>query len=479
MKSKYHVVIVGSGVGGLTVAQGLAGHGLDTLLIDENAHTGGQLLRKSDKMNKSLWQIEADFMKIKGLSLVQEVLGKRRELTRVNRAQVLGIFEGKKLLINTMPPEDGGKSGKIVEVEAEYIVFATGARERYLPFKGWTLPGVISLGAAQILMKSHGVLPGNKMVIGGSSPLMLVLASEMINNHGRVSALISENPFKKNFSFLPLMKDHWPKAYEGALYIAKMILNRVPMVNGRRIIEAQGNGLFESVVIAKTNPAGDVIEGSETKYQGDVLGIGYGFVPNIELAVQAGCDIEHKRSLGGWVVKVNDSLETSVESIFAVGEINGIAGAKKSYIQGKIAVTSLLSRFGVQLNGSQEKLATEISQLHKLNSQQSTYASFFNTLCQLPSIAYQQIPDDTIICRCENITMNTVKQQVRQGFTTCGGLKKTARCGMGRCQGRTCGMVLQDIITALTAKSPEDIGTSLSRAPVKNVAIKDFLIQTK
>lgn len=470
MKYKYHVVVVGSGIGGVTAANALAGNGLDILLIDENEHTGGQLLRRSNKIHQTWLKFEADLMKTKGFSLVEKVIGSNQGITRVNQAQVLGIFEGRKLLINTNTSQEaeGKGSKKIVEIEAEYLVIATGARERYLPFKGWTMPGVMSLGAAQILMKSHGVLPGKKMVVAGSSPLMLVLASELLKNKGRVAAVLNENPISKNLGFFPLMRHHWPKSIEGAFYISKLVLNRVPMLNRMRIIEAEGNGSFESVVVAKTSPEGDVIEGTEKRYHGDVLGIGYGFVPNIELAVQAGCDIEYQESLGGWVVKVDDNLESSVESLFAVGEVNGIAGAKKSYIQGKIVAASILSKF----DKSDEK---EKEQLKVLNLQQIAYASFLNKLCQLPSVAYQQIPDDTLICRCENITMGTVKKEIKRGVTTSGALKKATRCGMGRCQGRTCGIVLHDIITALTNNSSEDIGGSFCRAPVKNVAISDFL----
>jgi len=477
MKAKYHVVIVGSGIGGLSTAEALSGHGLDILLIDENVHLGGQLLRKSERSSKNIFKFDPDIIKTKGFSLIQKTRESTHAIDRINQAQVLGIFNDKRLLIHTDARENPDKNpSRILEVQVEYLVLATGARERYLPFKGWALPGVMSLGAAQILMKSHGVLPAHNTLIAGTSPLMMVLASEILSNQGKVAAVLDANPFSKKLGFFPLIHHHWPKLVEGAFYTTKMMVNRVPMTNCARVIEARGKNNFESVIMAQTTPEGEIITGTETEFPAGALAIGHGFVPNIELAVQAGCDIEYQKAKGGWVVTADRDLESSVDGIYAVGEITGIAGGKKSYIQGKIAGVSILKKLG-KLNFKKQgtSLSKQINRLRSLNHKQTAYAGFLNHLCQLPSSAYQQIPDETLICRCEDITMGAVKKAIQQGFKTSGGLKKATRCGMGRCQGRICGTIILDIIMALTGKSPEEIGPSLSRAPVKNVSISAFL----
>jgi NADPH-dependent 2,4-dienoyl-CoA reductase/sulfur reductase-like enzyme/bacterioferritin-associated ferredoxin len=487
-KAKYHVVVVGSGIGGLSAANTLSGHGLDILLIDENAHPGGQLLRKSETSSKKFFNFKPDKVKIQGFSLIQKTRDACSKIDRIHliqQAQVLGIFKDRRLLIHIERNKKTNdarakkeKSGQIIEVQADHLILATGSRERYLPFKGWTLPGVMSLGAAQILMKSYGVLPAFHTVIAGSSPLMMVLASEILSNKGKVTAVLDENPFRKKLDFLPLIQHHWPKLLEGAFYTAQMMCNRVPMVNQTRVIEAKGKENLESVIVAKTTLDGHVITGTETEYPAQALTIGYGFIPNIELAVQAGCDIEYQPTGGGWIVTVDENLESSVNSIYAVGEITGIAGGKKSYIQGKLAAISVLKKLD-KLNFKKKGsfLLTQVKQLHSLNHKQTAYAAFLNHLCRIPPVAYSQIPDDTLICRCENITMGAIKKAIDQDFITSGGIKKATRCGMGRCQGRICGTILSDIIMALTKKKPYDIGPSLSRAPVKNVAISSFLDQ--
>ncbi|WP_457553611.1 FAD-dependent oxidoreductase [Desulfobacula sp.] len=478
MKAKYHVVIIGSGIGGLSAAQTLAGHGLDILLIDENAHPGGQLLRKSQTIFKKFFNFKPDMVKTQGFSLIQKAKEANSLIDRIHQAQVLGIFKDRRLLIHTEKNKNK-HSGQVIEVQAEHLILATGARERYLPFKGWTLPGVMSLGAAQILMKSYGVLPAFHTVIAGTSPLMMVLASEILSNKGKVVAVLDENHFRKKLNFLPLIQHHWPKLFEGAFYTAQMRCCRVPMINQTRVIEARGKENLASVIVAKTTPAGHVITGTETEYPAQALTVGYGFVPNIELAVLAGCNIEYQPTGGGWVVTIDKNFESSINSIYAVGEITGIAGGKKSYIQGKLAAISILKKLdklNFKKHGS--SLLTQVKQLHSLNHKQAAYAAFLNHLCRLPRMAYQQISADTIICRCENITMGTIKKAIEQDFITSGGLKKATRCGMGRCQGQICGPIILDIIMALTKKNPYDIGPSLSRAPVKNVAISSFLDQS-
>ena len=234
-----------------------------------------------------------------------------------------------------------------------------------------------------------------------------------------------------------------------------------------------------SVIAAKTNVKGHVIRGTEKTYPTRCLAMGYGFVPNIELPVQAGCDLLYDKGKGGWVVKVDDHLETSVPCLYAAGEITGIAGARKSHVEGKLVALAILEKQGKgdHLNSAEGKtrLQREYHRLIIQRRRQMDYGVFLNDLCRVPSSAYAAIPDDTVICRCEEITMGQIKKSLGQGFHTAISLKKATRCGMGRCQGRICGPVIFDIVTALTTENPGGIGYSHSRAPVKNVSISAFL----
>ncbi|MCG8637072.1 MAG: FAD-dependent oxidoreductase [Desulfobacterales bacterium] len=478
IKSFYHIVIVGAGMAGLSAARTLSGHGLDILVIDENPHAGGQLIRRLRETPSG--GHGPDPMKSTGFGLIQS-LGQARDIDWLNRAQVMGIFSGRRLLVHTGQDAAGMQPGpgRCREVRAGRLILAAGARERYLPFPGWTLPGVLSLGAAQILMKSHGVLPARHTLIAGSSPLMMVLASELLSNKGKVTGVVDETAMKKKLAFLPLIRHHWPKLAEGGIYASRMALNRVTQFRGFRIIEAKGRDRFESAVISKINSEGEAMPGTQTRIEAEALAMGYGFVPNIELGIQAGCKTEYQADLGGWIIATGTNsipFETSLKNIFAIGELTGIGGAKKSHIQGRLAAMSILAALGKAPAGRQgETFTRTMAVLRKENNRQQDYARFLNRLTRLPDAAYAAIPDETLICRCESVTMGCIKKRIAQGFDTAGSLKKATRSGMGRCQGRICGPVIFDIITALTGNAPDTAGTALSRAPVKNMDVRSFL----
>lgn len=190
----------------------LSGHGLDVLVIDENPHMGGQLLREQRPPRPWFGRLLPDRAVPAGYRLMNH-LRTGSGIQWLFEAQVLGVFEGNRLWVHAPSEKDpkGCQAGAVFEIQAETILFAAGARERYLPFKGWTLPNVMSLGAAQILMKSHGVLPAGPTLIAGSSPLMMVLAAEIVSCKGRVAGLVDENTWKDKQRFLSLARHHWPK----------------------------------------------------------------------------------------------------------------------------------------------------------------------------------------------------------------------------------------------------------------------------
>jgi NADPH-dependent 2,4-dienoyl-CoA reductase/sulfur reductase-like enzyme len=393
-------------------------------------------------------------------------------ITCIHQARVLGIFSDRQLMVHVPDPlcPGGSESGRVLEIDAGYLLLATGARERFLPFKGWTLPGVMSLGAAQILMKSSGVLPARHTLIAGTSPLQTVLALEILKNKGSVTAILDENHFVKKLGLLPRLKHHWSLAGEGAMQMLRLMIRKVRFRQGVRVVEARGKNGLSTVVTADLDGKGNTISGTFQTYSAQALAVGHGFSANIELPVQAGCALDYDADRGGWVVRVDHALETSVAAVYAAGEITGIAGAGKSFVEGKLAAVSILEKLGEK--PGPDRYAQKLVRMQK---QQLGYASFLNQLCRVPSSAYEAIDDDVLICRCEEISMKEIRKQIAKGFVTAGSLKKATRCGMGRCQGRICQPVLFDILLALTGQAPELIGSPSFRAPVKNVPMEAFL----
>lgn len=459
MTEHHPVVVVGSGLAGLAAAALLSTHGVGVLVIDDNAHPGGQLLRSPPCASGRRGRFTPDRLKRRGFQLVQRIQNTRVRF--LQRTQVLGLYPERTLLV-----EHGGHS--VSEYRADALILATGARERHLPFTGWTLPGVMATGAAQILMKGSGVLPGKKPLIGGLGPLMLVVAAEILANGGRVRALLDQSTFAAKLDAVTAGPAIGPKLLEGAFHMARLAAARVPVRQGVRILEARGRRQLETVVYAHTDAGGKSIPGTERVCATDALAVGYGFSPNIELPQQAGCAVSHDPGRGGWTVDVDGSMATSEPGIYAVGETTGIAGAGKSFMEGQIAAWDILLKQG---RADRRRCADRMEFLNRQRRQQLRYGRFLNHLCRIPPGCYAEIPDETVICRCEEITMGEIRRQIAHGFDTLNGIKRATRCTMGNCQGRTCGPILSDIIGAFTGQPQASIGCASARAPIKPVAL--------
>lgn len=462
-RKQYDVVIIGSGLSGIVAANNLADHNLNLLLLDENIHIGGQLLRKLPERLGSDTGYQPDKLKRIGFRFVDRI--KHNKIRILNRTKVLAVYPESVLLI-----EEDGK--RVSTIETDIVLFATGAREKFLPFKGWTLPGVISTGAAQILMKTSGILPSKEILIGGSGVFLFAIAYEILKNNGRVLSVLEQNSMIDKLSLLSQFLHQFSKFSEGGRFVSKIFLSGVPVRHRTRIIEARGEKHLEKVVTVRMDRKGSVVEGSETIYNTNSLAIGYGFTPNIELPQLAGCELEYEGDKGGWIVKVKDDLETTVENMYAAGEITGIAGALKSINEGRISALSILNKLGKM---SEDEFSRQLRPLKKERGHHLAFGKYFNSLCKTPEEAITSIPEETVICRCEDVRMGDIKKAILNGHTTTGAIKKATRIGMGACQGRICGPVLYDIVSAFTKISPNDIPLLSVRPPVKPVSIGSFI----
>lgn len=459
MASPDPVIIVGSGVGGVAAAELLAAHGLAVLMVDDNALPGGQLLRQPPRPGRPAKRLAPDRLKRWGARTSATL--KQGPVTFLQGSQVLGIYPERTLLV-------ASRHEAVAQYRADALILATGARERQLPFPGWTLPGVISTGGAQILMKGSGILPGEKPLISGSSPLMLALAAEILANGGRVMAVLDEGRAAQKRRVFGAGAGILPKLLEGALYLARLLAAGVPLRQGVRVVEARGKTGLEKVVVARVDARGRIRQGTERIYPTDTLAMGHGFVPNIELPSQAGCRTHYAVDKGGWHVVVDDTMETSVAGVYAVGETTGVAGGEKSRIEGRLAAWHILRARG---RVDARTYAARVGPLLHRRRQQVRYGGFINRLCHPPGELYAQIPDETIVCRCEEISLGEIRRQMDRGFTTMNGIKRASRCGMGHCQGRTCAPILFDLLGQANRQGPEAIGRSSWRPPVKTVSL--------
>ena len=458
---KYDIVIIGSGFAGIASANILAGKGLSILMIDENFHVGGQLLRKIPQELGINKKYKPDYVKKIGNAFVNNL--KRDDIEILNNTSVIGIYDNNEILIEI-------EKKKVASIHYEVILFTTGARERYLPFKGWTIPGVFSAGMSQVLMKSSGVLPSRDVVVGGSGLFLFSAAYEFLNNGAKVRSVLESTGIADKVKMLPVLLHNFSKIMEGARYLGKIGSSGVPIRFNTRIIEARGNGSLEEIVIGKTDRNGKLITGKEKIIKVGGFAYSYGFVPNIELPNLAGCKISFKKELGGWVVDVNENMETSIPGVFCAGEVTGVGGALKSVNEGETASLSILERF--EKNGS---IHAKKNKLLKERKHHLNFAKYFNTLYGIRDEEISEIPDETIICRCEDVKMGDIREAVSNGFISPGALKTSVRAGMGNCQGRTCGPIIYNLLGSVSGIEGKNFTLFSNRPPVKPVKISSLI----
>ncbi len=451
------VAIVGGGLAGAAAADVLGRHGAGVLVLDDNLHPGGQYLRGGRRSGGS-W---SDRVRRRGLRLIEHL--PQPSVQIASRAEVLGIEAGFELMV-------ARGNGELTSVKCKRILLATGARERFIPFKGWTLPGVMATGAVQILIKQSGILPAKETLVAGAGLFLTTVARDIQKSGGRVPAVLSESSFFQQVPPPSLLARQFAKFAQGGAMLGRLRLAGTAVRSGTRILEAQGDDSLREVAAVRVDKKGKVIPGSETVYPAGSLAVGFGFTANVELAQLAGCGLAFNSQLGGWVVKVNEDLETSVDGIHAAGEITAIGGAAKSLTEGRLAGVGILRRMGLL---KPDELKAEISALKKIRQRQMEFARYFNSQYMFPPEYLagwiRSLPDDVPVCRCEEVTLGDVRRAVAEGFETPAVVKKATRCGMGICQGSTCKTILLDLMAALTGKPFAHFPLPTVRMPIKPI----------
>jgi len=455
--SRVDIAIVGGGPAGTAAAELLGRSGMRVVLLDDNPRLGGQYLRGGRRANGG-----TDPVARRGLATIEAL--ERLGVDVRSGAEVIGIEPAFELLIS--------QRGTLFGVRCERVLLATGARERFVPFSGWTLPGVLSTGAVQILIKQSRVLPARETLVAGAGPFLHAVAGDLLRHGGRVSAVADEAQVLTGLPHPGLLAAQWAKFSAGGMLVARLLAAGVPIRPATRVVAARGNDGLEEVVTAAVDRRGAVVPGTERTYRAGALAVGFGFTPNIEAARLAGCEIVYNASLGGWVVRVGDDLETSVAGIHAAGEITAVGGAAKSWIEGRIAAYGILRRSGRLQPGAMRR---EIAGLQRTRRGQMAFARWFNARYTFGSEymarRFGELADDVPLCRCESVTIGAVRRALAEGLTTPAGVKKATRCGMGICQGSTCGPILAEALAALTGSPRSQVPLPSVRMPLKPVAL--------
>ncbi|MHC2338276.1 FAD/NAD(P)-dependent oxidoreductase [Bradyrhizobium sp. USDA 4454] len=450
-RDNYDVVVIGAGPAGLAAAAMAGGAGLSTLLLDENAGPGGQVWRSiASTPVKAPEQLGADYWA--GADLVRELQSSGVEI--LQRATVWSLDRHLEIGISA-----GGTS---CFIRARRVILATGALERPFPIPGWTLPGVMTAGAAQTMLKSSGLVPDGRTVIAGQGPLLWLLAAQILRLGGRIDRILDTTTRANYFAALPYALGFLTSPYFAkGLAMMREVKAKVPVVTGVNELAASGDGQ-----LARVNY---VAGGRRETIPAELLLLHQGVVPNVNLAMAAG--IEHRwddRQLC-WSPLLDADGSTSVAGIAIAGDGAGIGGATVAVARGRIAARAAIEALAP---AAAAKLTAD-NVLKTALAQAERGRAFLDVLFR-PAPQFRIPSAETIVCRCEEVTAGDILDAVAIGATGPNQLKAYRRTGMGPCQGRLCGLTVTELMAQARGKSPQEIGYYRLRAPVKPITLAEL-----
>ena len=389
------VLVVGAGPAGMAAAFRAARSGARVAVVDDNPAVGGQIWRGEQAKPKSK-QAQEWFEKIRSV-----------DFEFINAARV---FEQTSPGTVRAETPDG-----VLELSYRSLLLATGARELFLPFPGWTLPNVMGAGGLQALVKSGLPIEGKRVVVAGSGPLLLAVGAYLRGRGAEVLVIAEQASSWRLARFgIRLVREKekflqaWKLRREFSRKGAKAQRKSVRYLSGCWVVAAHGEEKLEKLTLFRG--------GKRWEVSCDYLACGFHLVPNVELPELLGCAVENG------CVRVDEFQQTTVPQVYSAGETTGIGGLELSLVEGEIA--------GLAAAGKHD----DARQLFPVREKHRRFAQLLNRTFALREELKQLSAPDTIVCRCEDVTFARLRAQ-----SSWRAAKLQTRCGMGPCQGRVCG----------------------------------------
>ncbi|MBJ2221178.1 FAD/NAD(P)-dependent oxidoreductase [Pseudomonas sp. MF7453] len=434
------VVIVGAGPAGITAARTLLDHGITPCLIDESPRGGGQVYRRQpanfQRSARQLYGFEAG-----KAQAVHRTLDELAPLIDYRAQTLVWNAENKRLdLLN---------NNRTDSVEYSRIIVATGATDRILPVPGWTLPGVYSLGAAQIALKYQGCAIGERVVFCGSGPLLYLVAYQYAQAGAKVMAVLDSAPFSAQCRALPALLRQPATLAKGLYYRAWLTAHGIAVHQDATLAQIKGEQRVQG------------IRWGEHTLECDAVAFAHALRSETQLADLLGCEFAWNSLNRAWLPQRDSTGRSSVEAVYLAGDGAGIMGADAAQIAGECAALALLEDAGVSVD--RHRRDTLVKQLANIQR----FRQGLETAFPFPEQWAVQAPDELILCRCEEVSVGEVRAVVDEGHWEINRVKAHCRVGMGRCQGRMCGLAAAEIVAQRSGRGIAHIGRLRGQAPIK------------
>jgi NADPH-dependent 2,4-dienoyl-CoA reductase/sulfur reductase-like enzyme len=455
MKSDYDLIIIGAGPAGLAAAVTANNYGLSTLMVDEQSAPGGQIYRSIEK----------------ALPDNRDALGPdyfygEKLLSDFRQADVDSMLETTVWDLDSKLNVGVLKDGHARQIRAKHVLIGAGAMERPVPIPGWTLPGVMSAAAADILFKSSDMLPEGPVVLAGSGPLLLLVACRLVDNGINIAAMVETSGIKNYLRSLPFL----PAALRASHYLSKGMSMRYKVRKAQVPLYIGSSGLS---VIGDQQAEGlrFIHRGQEHFLEASTVLLHEGVVPNLQFSRLAGCDHEWYAPQRYWRPVLDQWGNTSIEGISVAGDAGGIWGAKSAEYMGYLSALDVACRLKCIADTERDKKAAPYFSAVK---REMSIRPFLDHV--FPPAAQALVPPDdpTIVCRCEEVTAGQIREAVALGARDPGQVKGHTRCGMGPCQGRMCALTMAEIIAESAGINITEVGNLRVRAPLKPLTIEQL-----
>lgn len=439
------LLVLGGGAGGLAAARTAAAAGVDVLVVDERRVPGGQYYKQAADA------APLDEQQRQGAALIAaaEAAGARL----LAGIEVWGAFAGP-LLVAAAGPD-------AVVIRPKALIVATGAYERPLHVPGWTLPGVMTTGAAQTLWRSYRTLPGRRVLIAGCGPLNAQVALELAEGGAEIAALLeaAPSPGSRPGAAARMAAADPQLALRGARMLSALRSRRIGVHHGARLTRIDPDGAALRATFA-------VAGGTRTATVDTVL-MNDGFNPSNEVLRLLGARFAWDARFEQLRPERSPDCETTVPGVFAVGDCCGLGGAPAAVAEGEIAGAAAARRLG--------RAAAPPQDAPKRLARARRFQDALWQLYARPRTQLAEVPPETLLCRCEEVSVGALDAALAAGAGDIGAAKRATRIGMGRCQGRYCGPALAALMAARGGRAMDEFAFFAPRPPIKPVAIASIL----
>lgn len=444
------VIVVGAGPAGIRAAARLAEAGLRPMLVDEGSQSGGQIYRRQPenfrRKSADLYGFEAG----KADALHRDFAALRPRIDYRPETLAWNVYDGSVHLV---------RDGKTAAAPFDSLILATGATDRIMPVPGWTKPGVYSLGGAQIALKAQACAIGGTPVFLGTGPLLYLVAYQYAKAGVKAAAVLDTSPFNHRIASLPDLAQRPEMLAKGLYYSLCLARWGIKVITGVAPVAIEGDARVSAVVVQDRGR-------STQRFACDAVGLGYGLRSETQLADLARCNFAFDAIARQWLPETDADGRCSTKGVYLAGDGARILGADAAELGGRLAACAALADLGHAVP------AEEVERLRRAQRKMARFRRGLERAFPWPAGIAAGLPDDTVVCRCEAITAG----EIRRSATTLGApevnrAKAFSRIGMGRCQGRYCGLAGAEILAAALGVEVEAVGRLRGQAPVKPLAI--------